>query len=476
MIEILQHSAAPEVESVQPSTRNIVGSAVRNRRFPLVMVLAVVAATMAYSLLWAPLVRHHGYWITPGDLWGTLRTAQFVGWGDIGDVYGHGTGLVSFPGISVVLAPVALIVSHLGLSVSFPYGLAHPSGWLVLGPYEAAVGAVVLIPLDVLAERLGLSRRARLVSTVLEAALVWPVVGIWGHPEDPLALAIALWGLLAALRGKWRAAGWLFGLALVMQPLVILMVLVVAGLAPLRQWPKLALRGVLPSVALLAIPLEQSWNTTITALFKQPNYPSIDHATPWVSLAPVLSRSDVTTVQHFFLTRLPSGLPNFTAISARTVSGPVVAAGPGRLIAIALCAAIGLYVYRRKPDPMQVVWLCCVALSLRCVFEAVMDPYYLWPPLALAMVLAARSPVRLALTALFGAGITWWSYRFLGPWLWWTPITVTLAAVIVIVRPKLAAARAAAALFLSTGPDSAAPPLEARPAEPIVRRRVGVPV
>jgi hypothetical protein len=436
MIEILQHSAAPEAESSEPGATTTLGRVVQNRRGPLLMILVVVTATMAYSLLWAPFVRHHSYWITPGDIWGTLRTAQFVGWGDIGDVYGHGTGLVSFPGISVVLAPVALLISHLALSISFPYGLAHPSGWLALGPYEAAVGAIVLIPLDALAEHLGLSRRARLVSTVLEAVLVWPVVGIWGHPEDPLALAIALWGLLAAIRGRWRAAGWLFGVALVMQPLVILMVLVAAGLAPVREWPKLALRGVLPSAALLAIPLEQSWATTTTALFKQPNFPSIDHATPWVALAPVLSRADITTVRRFFLTTLPSGQPNFTAYSAHTMSGPIVAAGPGRMIAIALCAALGLYVYRRKPDAAQIVWLCCLALSLRCAFEAVMDPYYLWPPLALAVVLAARSPVRLAATAVMGTGITWWSYRFLGPWSWWAPIMVALVVVIVVAWPK----------------------------------------
>jgi hypothetical protein len=396
----------------------------------------VAGATMAYSLLWGPLVRHHSYWVAPGDIWGTLRTAQFVGWGDIGDVYGHGSGLVSLPGISVVLAPVALLISHLGLSISFPYGLTHPSGWLLLGPYEAAVGALVLVPLDGLAEHLGVSRRGRLFATAVGAALVWPVVGIWGHPEDPLALAIALWGLMAAMRGEWRTAGWLFGLALVTQPLVLLMVVVVAGLAPLREWPKLALRGALPSVALLAIPLWQSWTATTTALLKQPNFPSIDHPTPWISLAPVLSHATATTVHRFFLTTLPGGAPNFTGYLSHGVTGPVVAAGPGRMIAIALAVAIGLSVHRRRPDPALLVWLCCLALALRCFFEAVMDPYYLWPPLAIAVVLAARSPARLALSAAAAAPITWWSYRFLGPWTWWAPIVAGLVVILAVVLPR----------------------------------------
>ena len=52
-----------------------------------------------------------------------------------------------------------------------------------------------------------------------------------------------------------------------------------------RAWRSAPL---LPAVALLAIPLAQSWANTSRALFQQPNYPSIDHPTPWLALAPVL--------------------------------------------------------------------------------------------------------------------------------------------------------------------------------------------
>jgi len=438
VIEVLEHSSAPESPAAR-SSANWIADGLRRRRVPLLLAVAVVALTMAYSLLWGPLVHHGSFWIVPGDIWGTLRSAQFVAWGDIGDVYGHGSGLVTLPGISVVLAPVGFVISHFNLSISFPYALAHPTGWLVLGPYEAAIGSIVLVPLDALAEQLGLDRRARLRASVAEAVLLWPLVGIWGHPEDSLGLALILWAVLAAMDRRWRAVGWLVGLALAVQPLVVLVVPCLVAVTPRRGWPKLVLRALAPAAALVAIPLWQSWRVTTQALFKQPNYPRIDHATPWLALAPVLSKAHPAVVKRFFLTTSPAGVRDFTAISLHTISGPVVAAGPARLIAVGLSVLLGFYAYRHRPSSAQLVWLCCVALALRCVFEAVMDPYYLWPPLALAFVLLARSLPRLAVASVATAVLTWWSYRHLGPWEWWVPVVALLAVAVALAIPTQAA-------------------------------------
>jgi|ERR1039458_7031202 hypothetical protein len=434
MIEILEHSTAVEATGLASRAESPLGASARRRAVPIVLIVATVATTMAYTLLWGPLFGHPD-WITPGDLWGTFHTSQFVAWGDIGDVYSTGGGLVSLPGISVVLAPVALLVNHLGLSIGFPFGIPHPAAWLVLGPYQAAVGALVLLPLDALAEELGAAATARLASSICEAVVLWPVLAIWGHPEDSVAMAFAVWGLLATLRGRWRAAGWLWGLALVMQPLVVLMVPIVFAMAPRRQWPKLALRSVLPSAALVVIPLVQSWRQTTTALLKQPNYPTIDHATPWLSLAPVLSKTHPVRVKHLGQTLLPSGSIHFFIGTVRSVAGETVAAGPGRLIAIGLALLIGVYARRHRPTHEQVVWLCCVALSLRCVFEAVMNPYYLWPPLAIAFVLVVRSRWRFGLAFVAAAGLTVWSYRHTGPWEWWVPVVLLLGVVVVAALP-----------------------------------------
>jgi hypothetical protein len=81
----------------------------RRRAWPLAVTVAFVMTGMAYSLFWAPVVRHHPYWLMSGDLWGTYRAAHWVGWGDLGGVYGSGTALVTFPGILLVLAPLAML-------------------------------------------------------------------------------------------------------------------------------------------------------------------------------------------------------------------------------------------------------------------------------------------------------------------------------------------------------------------------------
>jgi hypothetical protein len=434
MIEIGLHPGPTETVEPACDPDRALAAVARKRMVPIVLIVVIVAITMAYSLFWGPLIDHTA-WITPGDLWGTFHTAQFVAWGDIGDVYSSGGGLVSLPGISVVLAPAALLVSHLGLVVGFPFALPHPSAWLVLGPYQAALGAIVLIPLDALAEELAMGHRARVMSSICEAVALWPVLALWGHPEDSMAMAFAVWGLLAALRGRWRSAGWLCGLALVMQPLVVLMLVVFLAMAPKREWPKLAVRSALPTAALVAIPLVQSWRHTTTALFKQPNYPTIDHPTPWMALAPVLTKTHSIEVKHLGERTLPGGATHFAISIVHTVAGETVAAGPGRLIAFAVACLLGVYVYRYRPSQEQVVWLCCVALSLRCVFEAVMNPYYLWPPLAIAFVLVVRNRWRLGLAVVSSAGLTWWSYRHLGPWVWWVPVVTLLALVVAAAKP-----------------------------------------
>jgi hypothetical protein len=282
---------------------------------------------------------------------------------------------------------------------------------------------------------LGIGRRARLASTICEAIILWPVIAIWGHPEDPLAMAFAIWGLVAALRGRWRTVGWFWGLAFVMQPLVVLMFPIVFALAPRRQRPSLAVRSALPSAVLVAIPLLQSWGPTANALFKQPNFPTINHATPWLALAPVLTKAQAVTVAHAHRTVLANGAVHFGISYSRFMYGEVVAAGPGRLIALGLAVLLGVYVYRRRPSPDTVVWLCCVALALRCFFEAVMDPYYLWPPLALAFVLVVRNRWRFVVAVTASAGLTQWSYRHMGPWQWWAPIVILLAVVVIAARP-----------------------------------------
>jgi hypothetical protein len=421
----------PRIGEMQPASLR---DWLRRRRVALAFAALVCLSGMAYSLFWGNLFHHGWYWVQPGDLWGTFHTAQFVSWGDIGDVYSGGGELVTFPGISVLLAPVALVVDALHLSISFPYALPRPTAWLILGPYEMLIGSTVLLSADGLAERLGMAARARVLGSAAGAVVLWPVLVMWGHPEDAVALAFGMLAIRAALDAKWRWCGWWMGLAVVMQPLVVLMVPVLFASAPVRNWVRLVLRTAVPSAVLLAIPMAQSWQATTRALFKQPNYPSIDHATPWLAFAPVLSRRGPAVATHFGEEPFAGGF-RFTISTAHTVGGEVVAAGPGRLIALGCALMLGYWAYRNRPSADRLVWLCCLALSLRCVFESVMNPYYLWPPLAVAVVLVASDWRKYAAAAVSGGLLTWASYRHVGPWDWYLPVTALLVLVVALARP-----------------------------------------
>jgi hypothetical protein len=85
------------------------------------------------------------------------------------------------------------------------------------------------------------------------------------------------------------------------------------------------------------------------------------------------------------------------------------------------------------------------------VFEAVMDPYYLWPPLAIAFVLVARNTWRLWLAIVVTALLTWWSYRFLGPWQWWGPVVVMLGLLVGLTFPRRSATALGMAPWESNG-------------------------
>jgi len=81
----------------------------------------VILTGMAYTLWWAAVVRHHGwYWVVPGDTWATVRAAHWVDWGGFSFIYNAGTGLVTLPGFHVLLAPVVALSSHLHLSETAP--------------------------------------------------------------------------------------------------------------------------------------------------------------------------------------------------------------------------------------------------------------------------------------------------------------------------------------------------------------------
>jgi hypothetical protein len=390
--------------ALAPSGGKLLGRVTR-RRVPVAVTFVVVATGMAFSLLWSPLVDHHSAWIVPGDIWGAYRSSHFIGWGDLGGIYAAGTGLITFPAILLVLAPISMVTGFFGMSESFPFTLAHPSSWLVLGPVEIVLSCSALFACDALAERLGLSVTRRAVLGVAEGVVVWDVSAYWGHPEDAVAVALALYALVLAWDGRWCGAAWLFGLAMATQPVVLLMVPVFIVLAGRRRLVPFVGRAVIPSVALLAVPLMAEFHTTVHALVDQPNFPNIDHLTPWTRFAPHLG-----------------GSGKFVA----------VAAGPGRIVALALAAALGWAARRWRWRLDTLVWVAAVSLALRCVTESVMVSFYVWPALALGLVAVASQPSRLRMV---GGGIaaiivTVGSNSHLAEWPWWILVNGGIAVLL----------------------------------------------
>jgi hypothetical protein len=386
---------------------------VRGRKWPVVVTLLVLSSGMAYSLLWAPLVRHHPSWIFSGDVFASYRSAHYIAWGSIGSVYSANTGLVTFPGILLLFAPLAALTGFLGLSESFPYFIPHPTAWLLLGPYEMIIGCSALFACDALAERLGVAKRWRIVLCLAEGVAIWPLLVFWGHPEDALAMALALYAVVFAFDGRWTGAGWLFGAAVATQPLTLLMLPILLALGGKETAAGLLLRSLLPSVLLLAVPLGYQFHPTLHALVDQPNYPRIDHATPWTSLAPRLGGSGKNIA---------------------------VASGPGRVLAVLAACVLGWRARRWRDRPELLVWALALAMALRCFTESVMDSFYLWPAIALSLVVVMRaSPRRRVLGVIVALSVTIVAEHHFAQWsVWWTAVTVGLVAVLSVAVPSRA--------------------------------------
>jgi hypothetical protein len=113
-----------------------------------------------------------------------------------------------------------------------------------------------------------------------------------------------------------------------------------------------------------------------------------------------------------------------------------VSGGPGRLIDVLLAVALGLYVWRKPQTPIGFLWLIAAVLASRCVFEAVMTPYYIAPALVFGLVVAARrGSVNLLVATAIAIATTIFSYFHFGPWIWWTPIVTGLALILALGFP-----------------------------------------
>jgi hypothetical protein len=419
------------------------------RRFPLLATVGLIVAGMVFTTWGAHLVAalgayrvgHRG-WAVPHDLWGTLAAAHRLLRLDVSGLYTRPTGLVSFPGAALILVPVVAVIDATGLGLGVPSAQnLQPGAWLLAGPYEIALSAVALLAADSAAERLGVARSKRAVLAAAGAVAVGSVVLGWGHPEDAVAVGLLLFGILALSESRAERSAWLVGAAIAVQPLVLLALPVVLVTLEPRRLAGFLARAAVPAALLLGAAASANWPATIRAVTSQPNWPTVDHPTPWTVLAPHMA-------------------------------GGAVAAGPSRALAILLACGCALVVGRRwratrrmagwSPEALaELLWWVAVALAIRPVFEPVMVAYYLWPVLAVALITASRSWSRLLAASLAVTTLTFVSeVSWRSPWGWWAVMIAGLGVTLFFARARPAPR--------SASPVSASPVSASRDDNPVL--------
>ena len=389
---------------------------VDRRLWPLLATIGLIAVGMASTTWWGPWLLGKPAWSLPDDLWATLAAAQRLLHGNLGGLYTPPTRLITFPGAAVILIPLVAVIDAAGVSlqVQNAHNL-HPAAWLLAGPYEIALSAVALFAADALAEHLGADRAKRAALAGASAVALWSVSVRWGHPEDAVAVGLLLYAILALSKSGSTRAAWLAGAAVAIQPLVLLALPIVAVVVEPRRLAGFLARAAAPAAVLLGAAAAANWSATFHAVTSQPNWITVDQATPWASLAP------------------------------HAGNGQAVAAGPARILAILVACGCALVAGRRwraargapwSPDVLaEVLWWTAVALALRSLFEPVMVAYYLWPALAVALIAASRSWSRLIPASAAAVVLTLVSQLTLhGAWSWWTPMVAGLALTLFLAR------------------------------------------
>jgi hypothetical protein len=410
------------------------------RIWPIAVSVAFVILGLAYFFRWGPVVRHTpSLWISPGDLWTTYRASSVLTHGHFGAIYAPELGFLAFPAILIALAPlgalnnvfsttlvqirnnghllahpVSILASGTPLLLTDPQMsgakqyVGHPQAFVFLAPYVLVLACISLFAFDALAERLQVSKSRRAVLSLAEAVVLWNVTVLWGHPEDAVAVALAVYALIFAMDERFIGAGWLFGVAVAVQPLVIVILPILLVMAGKSRALGFVIRSIVPAAVITIAPLASDFHATVRALVTQPTFPNNknNHQSPWTFLAPKLGGHG---------------------------AGATVGGGPVRVLVLALAAGVGWWAIRWRERPEMIVWAAALALALRIYTESVTTAYYVWPALAVGLVVAARgSQRRFGIAIAVAVATTVFAQWNLGVFPWWAidvvGVTVLLVA------------------------------------------------
>jgi hypothetical protein len=222
--------------------------------------------------------------------------------------------------------------------------------------------------------------------------VVVPVLVLYGHGEDALALLALVGAVRLAGRGRWAAAGLALGVAVASKQWALLTLPALAARSPRRERPRLA-AAALALPAALALLVLVDWPHASRALLHPPNYPGFGHAALWVD----------------------AGLAT-------------VATAPFRLGALALAVLLAGRARAGSSWP-RLLAVLGLALLARCAFEPVVHVYYLAPGLCLLLARERVATGRCRRTAVAGGLLVGWFAVHPAPGLWWAVAALLGAAV-----------------------------------------------
>ncbi len=315
---------------------------------------------------------------TSGDLWVAPAAARYVANGALGFVYESSPYLTALPLYPIVLAPLVAVGQALGLSE--PPAPA-PTMWFLLAPFTVGLAVPLLHQVRGLvrdADAGGAALSAQAWTAVLVAV---PVLVVFGHGEDALALLGVLAAVRLAARERWAEAGLLLGLAVASKQWAVLALPALLARCGPRERGRLAAACLALPAALALLVLAVDWAHASRALLHPPNYPGYGHAAPWVH-----------------------------------AGAATVATAPFRLGALTLAIALA---GRGRGGASRLLAVLGVTLLARCAFEPVVHVYYLGPGLCLLLLHERVATGRCARTAVLGSLLVAWFEVQPAPALWW---------------------------------------------------------
>jgi hypothetical protein len=198
-----------------------------------------------------------------------VNGGRFIWHGALGYVY-QGTTSYALPLSFVVMAPISGLVDRYGLIEGYPHPVAHPSAWLLVGPYSLFFGIFLLHAVRKLAWELGARRRLWAIQVLASVIVLLPAY-YWGHFEDVLALTFVLHAVRKLMAREFVSCALMLSLAISFKQTAVVLVPLIVFMAPVGSRLRTLVAACALPGALVAFTLYVDWSDTYKALFSPVN-------------------------------------------------------------------------------------------------------------------------------------------------------------------------------------------------------------